>query len=287
MAPVRHSPRGFTLIELLVVIAIIAVLASLLLPALAQAKAVAARAICVSNFRQLQIAWQLYIDENADWLVPNSEYWNPDTSHPDNIPSWVQGHMALDGSDSGGPDYMTPAQKASSVDASLLVGPRALFSRYISTARLYRCPTDKSRVAVAKKLRDRVRSYSMNEYLGHPFLGIGQFADMNPPWRHTLADVNRTEPTVLMTFIEEHEDTIVSPVFHAPTLGEWKTQGLPASRHNGTCAVSFADGHIEIKKWFDPSTRRRVIGKHPWLNIVASGTRDLDWVNARMAPVER
>src|SRR4051794_576333 len=62
--------HGFTLIELLVVIAIIAILASLLLPAIAKAKSQAQGAICLSNLRQLQLCWQLYADEHNDVMPP-------------------------------------------------------------------------------------------------------------------------------------------------------------------------------------------------------------------------
>ena len=73
--------RAFTLIELLVVITVIAILASLLLPALAKAKESARRAVCKSNEHQVGLAVMMYGDDNKSFLLPGVDNQNPPETH--------------------------------------------------------------------------------------------------------------------------------------------------------------------------------------------------------------
>jgi prepilin-type N-terminal cleavage/methylation domain-containing protein/prepilin-type processing-associated H-X9-DG protein len=251
-SPLRREPdaaRGFTLIELLVVIAIIAILAAMLLPTLARAKATAQGAQCKSNIKQLALAWESYSDDNRYNFVLNT-----DDPNPLNTPTINPSQSWLDGAESWTPN--TYDNTNVNFIANAMLGP------YVGkNYQIYHCPSDTSASTIAGASQNRLRSISMNGF-------VGIAAGWEQDWLSytKLSDLAQPGPANLFVFIDEHPDSINdgwmmfadegaldngSPVGGGSGDGYWFN--LPASYHNGACSLSFADGHAETHAWVNKS----------------------------------
>src|SRR5436190_10648762 len=140
----KSSTAGLTLIELLVVIAIIAILASMLLPALAKSKTKAQGIKCLANGRQMMLAWRLYVDDNQD-KVPQS--YNPGSSA-----EWVHGSLDFNGANKSNWDVNQDIRKS------------LLWSYCGNNSDIWKCPADNSVVKYQGVTHPRVRSISMNAW---------------------------------------------------------------------------------------------------------------------------
>lgn len=257
----RTTPQrrdGFTLIELLVVIAIIAILASMLLPALSKSKVKAQSIGCINNIKQLSLAWALYSEDHEDHFVNN--HGMPETRAKRQ--NWV--NNVLDWRD---------AEDNTNI-ATITTGKLASYAQ--NNVYIYKCPSDKYQAANGQ----RVRTMSMNSLVGDPGVLTNSF---NPGFVQQYKGSEVTRPSDTFVFLDEHPDTL-NDGFFMNRLEDYRWGNLPASLHNGVGNLSFVDGHAESHKWVvggPEGTVRPVTRGEVTLGFEAKPRTDFEWLKER------
>ena len=233
----KRKQDGFTLIELLVVIAIIAILASLLLPALAKSKSLATGAACQNNQKQLSLAWTMYAGDNDDKLCGGSTYTRGD---------WWWGPQSIPR------DKLQQLGKISSRQREIEEEKegirKGLLFPHTGDTGVYHCPGDK-RINSASPTLTYV-SYS----------GAG---GMNGE-QQGLSVKKTTQvksPSDKYIYVEESDPRRYN-------MGSWIISMGPGNNwidpvapwHNDYSTLSWADGHATTKKWLSSKTKTAANG---------------------------
>lgn len=251
----RRIGSGFTLIELLVVIAIIAILAAMLLPALAKAKAKAQQIKCVSNLKQLQLGWQLYLGDNNDVMVPNA----PLGGTPNK--SWCYGS--------------TEGWGMEDANTNSIIYKTSILAPFLGDQLgVYKCPAD----TIPSANGDRIRTYSMNSQVGNLYT----YATTRAYNSAALAYIKMNEiyncpgPSMTFVFCEENMCSMNDGYLQVDH-GRANFPDVPGSYHVWNCGFSFADGHAELRKW--ATSVLKVPVRAGYLqNSIGTGFNNADWL---------
>ncbi len=237
MKPRRtRSARGFTLIELLVVIAIIAILAGMLLPSLAKAKQKGQHTVCLSNLKQLGLAFLMYVDDNRD-IMPSAASQNAYAARTEDWIYWnINDPRIVGGNRDPQHGAITP-----------------YIARF--NTNLFRCPADRD---VVKRHMDYIKAPKSGRPYLYSFTAVSLFEGVNhgmtslyagpsdPPFHFKLTAARN--PSQKLMLVEENGDTKIGGT---PDDGRWVPSGsirdgnILSRRHSRKGSVAIADGHVE------------------------------------------
>jgi len=243
---ISHQPlatrlRGFTLIELLVVIAIITILVAVLVPAMNRAREMGQRAVCLSNLKQLTLAWNLYAEVNDGHLVSGEAFGRAAKGSWRVSDGWV------------GRAFQTPESRSEIIENP----DKGALWPDIRDVDVYRCPRGKVDHAVtyatvisANGMMWVEGTYKptpkKNWWLKRPGMRVGKTVLR----LSKLSDIISPGAAQRAVFTDQGQMP-VSDDFHVHYLyPQWESAACPPPIHHAKgITLSMADGHAEYWKW--------------------------------------
>jgi prepilin-type N-terminal cleavage/methylation domain-containing protein len=287
--------NGFTLVELLVVIAIIALLMGILLPALARARELGKRAVCLNQIKQLGVGWYMYCEDNKE-RIPVGDVWFcwgfPGV--PPNAPYYTVPQLAWHEWPHPYPHNMPPTQatnalprnhpiygydcKARKDEWQHAIAEGTMW-RYVKDYKAYKCPVGEKGQEITYAM-----SHAMSTFPGS---GGGTTTATTAPTIQLRSQIKRTsERFVFIDAGEAKQGAFYIPYYASRSSNSCgSTSGLglwwgdsPPKRHGLGTTFAFADQHAEYKKWVDPHSLE-VIKKGCWGDYTIDNSDcDLRWI---------
>jgi len=239
-----NQKRGFTLIELLVVVAIIAVLVSILLPALGIARRQAKRVVCAANLRSIGAGFDLYLDAH-------------DGAYPIDAQDFLKASLnygGRQGEDAAFGDALVPDGQRIAKPLNSFVGLPAIT---VTDAELFRCPMDdgdSQHNITTTFFAARGTSYESNRYLMRPPTLRANFFD---PTRSVNSQLNKLNSPYLQprrTLIDRPAETIHFGDYGWQVVAQGSVSWPEWHKTKLSFNLAFADGHVSFQR-----LRRRIL----------------------------
>ena len=221
----RMMSKAFTLIELLVVIAIIALLLSIVMPALKRAKEFAKRTHCLANVKSLSLAYIMYLEDNEGKLPLGCGQVGVSITG-----AWCEMVES--------PYHYTPNSAPKELQFKAI--RNGVLYPYLETVKVYRCP-------IAEK--NEFRTYGISTAMNYPW-----FEHLGGDSGTLITKIYQVRNTSSrMLFLDDY-GTDWNACWYVPATAEYWWNATPIRHGSGGNVFSFVDGHSEFHDWMDQRT---------------------------------